>query len=219
MSYQTAWLKAHYPAAFMAAVLSWTWTRPTKVVVFIGGMPPHGLKLVPPAINASGTISRSVPVAILYGLGAIKGAGEGAIEALWRWQSRRAVPRLFDLCQRWLRKLNRRVLEALVLQGPVDELGVNRATLMAQLPEALRLSRAAFPATTPLARTICSGWPPPRKRRRGRRMVLSSKCRPKWRYNQVARQMPPAGCSGNHVQREWDEEGQLRGEGNAGGVP
>ncbi len=143
LSYQTAWLKAHYPAAFMAAVLSSDMDKTDKVVVFVQECRRMGLTLTAPAINGSeyrftvGEIGE-----IRYGLGAIKGAGEGAIEALVQERDQGGPYRdLFDLCQRVdLRKLNRRVLEALVRSGAFDALGPNRATLMAQLPEALQLA-------------------------------------------------------------------------------
>ncbi len=143
VSYQTAWLKAHYPAAFMAAVLSSDMDKTDKVVVFIEECRRMSLKLAPPAINDSEyrfTVSESGE--IRYGLGAIKGVGEGAIEALAQERERAGPYRdLFDLCQRVdLRKLNRRVLEALIRSGAFDALGANRATLMAQLPEALQLA-------------------------------------------------------------------------------
>ena len=143
VSYQTAWLKAHYPAAFMAAVLSSDMDKTDKVVVFIEECRRMGLELVPPAINASAyrfTVGESGE--IRYGLGAIKGAGEGAIEALVQERARGGPYRdLFDLCQRVdLRKLNRRVLESLIRSGAFDVLGANRATLAAQLPEALQLA-------------------------------------------------------------------------------
>ncbi|MBS1222408.1 MAG: polymerase subunit alpha, partial [Proteobacteria bacterium] len=143
VSYQTAWLKAHYPAAFMAAVLSSDMDKTDKVVVFIEECRRMGLKLAPPAINASEyrfTVGETGE--IRYGLGAIKGAGEGAIEALAR-EREQGGPYLdlFDLCQRVdLHKLNRRVLESLIRSGAFDALGANRATLMAQLPEALQLA-------------------------------------------------------------------------------
>ncbi|MCP5159078.1 MAG: DNA polymerase III subunit alpha [Gammaproteobacteria bacterium] len=147
LSYQTAWLKAHFPAAFMAAVLSSDMDKTDKVVVSIEECRRLGLKLAPPAINRSKyrfTVGEAGE--IRYGLGAIKGAGEGAIEALV--QERRfggAYPNVFDLCQRVdLRKLNRRVLESLIRSGAFDELGANRATLAAQLPEALQLAEQHF---------------------------------------------------------------------------
>jgi DNA polymerase-3 subunit alpha len=143
LSYQTTWLKAHYPAAFMAAVLSSDMDKTDKVVVSIEECRRMGLKLAPPAINASEyRFTVGATGEILYGLGAIKGVGEGAIEALVQERRQQGPYRdLFDLCQRVdLRKLNRRVLESLVRSGAFDALGANRATLTAQLPDALHLA-------------------------------------------------------------------------------
>ena len=143
ISYQTAWLKAHYPAAFMAAVLSSDMDKTDKVVVFVEECRRMRLKLLPPAINASEYhFTASADDEIRYGLGAIKGVGEAAIEGLVEERQRGGAYRdLFDLCQRVdLRKLNRRVLEALIRSGAFDALGPNRATLAAQLPEALQLA-------------------------------------------------------------------------------
>ena len=143
VSYQTAWLKAHYPAAFMAAVLSSDMDKTDKVVVFIEECRCMNLNIAPPAINASEyrfTVGGFGE--IRYGLGAIKGVGEGAIEALVQERQQGGSYRdLFDLCQRVdLHKLNRRVLESLIRSGAFDTLGANRATLAAQLPEALQLA-------------------------------------------------------------------------------
>ena len=143
LSYQTAWLKAHYPAAFMAAVLSSDMDKTDKVVVFIEECRCMNLNIAPPAINVSAyRFTVGGRGKILYGLGAIKGVGEGAIEALVRERERGGPYRdLFDLCQRVdLHKLNRRVLESLIHAGAFDTLGANRATLAAQLPEALQLA-------------------------------------------------------------------------------
>jgi DNA polymerase-3 subunit alpha len=143
VSYQTAWLKAHYPAAFMAAVLSSDMDKTDKVVVFIEEARRMDLKLAPPDINRSEhrfTVGPSGE--IRYGLGAIKGVGEAAIEGLVEERQRGGPYRdLFDLCRRVdLRKLNRRVLEALIRSGALDPLGSNRATLAAHLPDALQLA-------------------------------------------------------------------------------
>ena len=143
VSYQTAWLKAHHPAAFMAAVLSSDMDKTDKVVVFIEECRRMGLKLAPPDINQSEyrfTVGDTGE--IRYGLGAIKGAGEAVIEHLVA-ERRRAGPYrdLFDLCQRAdLHKLNRRVLDALIRSGAFDALGPNRATLAKRLPAALQLA-------------------------------------------------------------------------------
>lgn len=143
VSYQTAWLKAHYPAAFMAAALSSDMDKTDKVVILIEECRRMNLTLAPPAINTSEyrfTVGASGE--IRYGLGAIKGVGESAIEALMQERQQGGLFRdLFDLCQRVdLRKLNRRVLDSLIRCGAFDALGSNRATLTAQLPEALRLA-------------------------------------------------------------------------------
>ena len=143
VSYQTLWLKTHYPAAFMAAVLSSDMDKTDKVVVFIEECRRMRLQIAPPVVNVSEyrfTVGEAGE--ILYGLGAIKGVGEGAIEALVNERRQNGAYRdLFDLCQRVdLRKLNRRVLESLIRCGALDDLGANRATLAAQMPEALQLA-------------------------------------------------------------------------------
>ncbi|MCB1794682.1 MAG: DNA polymerase III subunit alpha [Candidatus Competibacteraceae bacterium] len=219
VSYQTAWLKAHYPAAFMAAVLSSDMDKTDKVVVFIEECRCMGLKLAPPAINASDyRFTVGATGEILYGLGAIKGAGEGAIEALLRERERGGPYRdLFDLCQRVdLRKINRRVLEALVRSGAFDALGVNRATLMAQLPEALRLaeqhSRNDAAGQNDMFGLATAEETPTRP---SHGAVLESADQP---VQPGCTTMPPAECSGNHVRREWDEEERLRGEKETLGV-
>jgi len=143
VSYQTAWLKAHYPAAFMAAVLSSDMDKTDKMVVFIEESRRLNLKLAPPDINVSEyRFTVSALDEIRYGLGAIKGVGEAAIEGLVEERQRGGPYRdLFDLCQRVdLRKLNRRVLEALIRSGTLDPFKSSRATLTAQLPEALQLA-------------------------------------------------------------------------------
>ncbi len=143
VSYQTLWLKAHYPAAFMAAVLSADMDNTEKVVTLIDECRSMGLDVLAPAINCSEyRFTVSGEGGILYGIGAIKGVGESAIEAML--EARRAggpYCDLWDLCRRIdLHKANRRVLEALIRAGALDELGPNRATLMAQLPLALKLA-------------------------------------------------------------------------------
>jgi DNA polymerase-3 subunit alpha len=147
VSYQTAWLKAHYPAAFMAAVLSSDMDKTDKVVVFMEEARQMNLMVALPDVNISDyRFTVDEQGRILYGLGAIKGVGENAIENLLE-ERRRGGPfaDLFDLCRRLdLHKVNRRVLESLIRAGACDALGANRATLMGQLPEALRLAEQNF---------------------------------------------------------------------------
>ena len=141
VSYQTAWLKAHYPAGFMAAVLSADMHNTDKVVTLIDECNSMKLDIVPPGVNESSykfTVNDAGQ--IVYGLGAIKGLGEGPIEAILeaRYSGERFKD-LFEFCRRIdLKKINRRSMEALVKAGALDELGPDRATLMASLEEATK---------------------------------------------------------------------------------
>ncbi|TQV64952.1 MAG: DNA polymerase III subunit alpha [Halothiobacillaceae bacterium] len=146
VSVQTAWLKAHYPAAFMAAVLSADMDNTDKVVVLIEECRTMGLKVEPPRVNDSDyrfTIRDDATV--VYGLGAIKGVGQGAIESVLEARAEGGAFRdLHDFVRRVDRgRLNRRVLEAMIRAGALDGLGPNRASLMAALPDALKLAEAA----------------------------------------------------------------------------
>jgi len=141
LSYQTAWLKAHHPAAFMAAVLSSDMDRTDKVVTLIDECARMGLAVEPPDVNASQFMfTVSGARAIRYGLGAIKGVGQAAVESMLAERTARGPFRdLRDLCRRLdLNRVNRRVLEALIRSGALDSLGVNRATCMHQLPAAMQ---------------------------------------------------------------------------------
>jgi DNA polymerase-3 subunit alpha len=140
LSYQTAWLKAHYPAEFMAAVLSSDMDNTDKVVNFIDDASAQGLTLLAPDVNQSGyAFTASDAQTIVYGLGAIKGVGRSAIEAIVdERQQNGPYADLMDLCDRIdLQRVNKRVLEALIYAGAADSLGVNRATLMNALPDVL----------------------------------------------------------------------------------
>ncbi len=143
VSYQTAWLKTHYPAAFMAAVLSADMDNTDKVVTLIDECRDMKLDVAPPDINHSVyAFTVSGANAIRYGMGAIKGVGLAAIEGIIAERAEQGAFRdLFDLCRRIdMRKANRRVLEALIRSGAMDALGDNRASLMASLPAALHLA-------------------------------------------------------------------------------
>jgi DNA polymerase-3 subunit alpha len=142
LSYQTAYLKAHYPAQFMAAVLSADMDHTDKVVTLIKECADLGLAVLPPDVNASRYEFAACGVdSIRYGLGAVRGVGRGAIEALIGERSAGgAFGTLEDLCRRLdLQKVNRRVLEALVRSGSLDGLNANRATLMERLSAAMQL--------------------------------------------------------------------------------
>lgn len=143
VAYQTAWLKAHYPAEFMAAVLSSDMDNTDKVVTLIEECRQMKLAICPPDINISGyrfTVDNAGH--IIYGLGAIKGVGESAIEEIIKERSQSGLfAGLYDLCKRIdLRKVNRRVLEALCRAGAFDVFDVNRAAHLAELPTILKVA-------------------------------------------------------------------------------
>lgn len=143
VAYQTAWLKAHYPAAFMAAVMSSDMDNTDKVVVFIEECREMKLQICPPDINISDfRFTVNDKGQIVYGIGAIKGVGENAIEDLLRERKANGqFAGLYDLCKRVdLRKVNRRVLEALIRAGALDSIDPNRAAHMAELTTALRVA-------------------------------------------------------------------------------
>ncbi|MEJ0040639.1 MAG: DNA polymerase III subunit alpha [Gammaproteobacteria bacterium] len=143
LSYQTAFLKAHYPAAFMAAVMSADMAHTDKVVTLIRDCRDScGLEVKPPDVNVSRfEFTVDDDKTIRYGLGAVRGVGQGVVEAII--EEREAHGRftsIENLCRRLdLSKLNRRVLEALIRSGSLDSLGSNRATMMQRLPAAMQL--------------------------------------------------------------------------------
>ncbi|EME2731543.1 TPA: DNA polymerase III subunit alpha [Proteus mirabilis] len=141
VSYQTLWLKAHYPAEFMAAVMTADMDNTEKVVGLVDECWRMGLKVLPPDIN-SGLYHFHVndEGEIVYGIGAIKGVGEGPIEAIVEARQQGGhFKDIFDLCARTeTKKLNRRVMEKLIMSGAFDKLGPHRAALMSSLEDALK---------------------------------------------------------------------------------
>ncbi len=151
LTYQTGWLKAHYPAAFMAAVMSADLDDTDKVAGLLYECKKRmGLEVLPPDVNASRfEFTVAGERRILYGLGAVRGVGAQAVEALIDERERNGpYANLAQLCQRIdLSRVNRRVLEALIKAGAMDGLGANRATLMAQLGAAVQGGEQAMRAT------------------------------------------------------------------------
>jgi len=146
VAYHTAWLKAYYPAEFMAATMSSEMSDTDKVRVFYEDCRTNALTMLPPDINLSGY--RFEPVSateIRYGLGAIKGSGEAAIGAIVAEREASGPYKgLFDLTRRVdKRYLNRRVLEALVKAGAFDSINDHRASLMASVGAALETADRA----------------------------------------------------------------------------
>ncbi|MGQ9660508.1 MAG: DNA polymerase III subunit alpha [Thermochromatium sp.] len=190
VSYQTLWLKAHYPAAFMAAVLSADMDNTDKVITLIDECRTMGLRVEPPAINRSDDhFTIADDKTIVYGLGAIKGVGESAIEAIL--EARRVggpFRDLWNLCGRIdLQRANRRVLEALIRAGALDELGPNRATLMAHLPLALKAAEQYHATRTAGQVDLFGGLEP----------------------SGLPRPDPQLACE---ILTDWDEEQRLQGE-------
>ena len=141
IAYQTAWLKAHYPAEFMAAVLSSDMDNTDKVVGFVAECERMKLTVVSPNIN-SGFYQFTVDEQgqVIYGLGAIKGVGQAVIEHIVEEREQQGpYTHFYEFCQRLdSQKINRRVLEALIKAGALDVFGVNRATLFASVDCALK---------------------------------------------------------------------------------
>ena len=153
VAYQTAWLKTHYPAEFMAATMSSDMDATDKLVQFIEDARGIGLSVLPPDVNASDYHFVAIPGdgpkthdAIRYGLGAIKGVGRAVCEAIVAARTAGGAFRdLADFCARMdSGKLNKRVFEALIQSGAMDSLGANRATLTAQLPEAVKAAEQSL---------------------------------------------------------------------------
>lgn len=140
VSYQTLWLKTHYPAEFMAAVMSADMDNTDKIVTLVDECERMGLTILPPDLNA-GAYKFTVDEEgrIVYGIGAIKGVGEGHIEAVIEAREKHSkFNDLFDFCAKVdLKRVNKRVLEKLVYAGALDSLGPHRASLMATLPDAI----------------------------------------------------------------------------------
>ncbi len=141
VSYQTLWLKTHYPAAFMAATMSSELQNTEKVVIFVEECRQLGLDVLPPDVNAGEylfTVNQKDQ--IIYGLGAIKGVGEGPVDAIV--EARKNGPPftdLFDFCERIdSKKVNKRAIEALIKAGALDTIGPHREVMLAAMPDAVK---------------------------------------------------------------------------------
>lgn len=141
VSYQTLWMKTHFPAEFMAAVMSADMDNTDKIVTLVDECDRMKLKLLPPDVNA-GQYKFTVDEQgrIIYGIGAIKGVGEGPVAAIIEARERLGnFTDLFDFCYKVdLKKLGKRVIEKLILAGALDRLGPHRAAISASLEDAVR---------------------------------------------------------------------------------
>lgn len=144
VSYQTLWLKTHYPAEFMAAVMTADMDNTDKIVGLVDECLRMGIKVNPPDIN-SGLYHFHVndKGEIVYGIGAIKGVGEGPIEAIVEARNQQGkngfFKNIFELCAKTdIKKLNRRVLEKLTMAGAFDKLGPHRAAILHSINDAIQ---------------------------------------------------------------------------------
>ncbi|MHB1312276.1 MAG: DNA polymerase III subunit alpha [Gemmatimonadaceae bacterium] len=139
LSYQTAYLKAHYPAEFMAALLSACIGDTDSVVKYINEARDLGLEILPPDVNESGYKFTVVgDVRIRFGLGAVRNVGHAAIDSIIGARAAKPIATLYDMCERVdLRTCNKRVFEALTYAGALDGLG-HRAQLAAALDGAMQ---------------------------------------------------------------------------------
>jgi DNA polymerase-3 subunit alpha len=158
VSYQTAWLKTHHPAQFLAAVMSADMQNTDKIVTLVDEVQCMQLSLAAPDVNRSAFRFTVQDNAIVYGLGAVKGVGEGPVAAIIEERVNGAFSTLEDFCQRVdSRKANRRVLDALIRAGAMDGFGVSgesmehvRARLLGTLGDAVQ-------GAEQVARDVASG--------------------------------------------------------------
>jgi DNA polymerase-3 subunit alpha len=151
IAFQTAYLKAHYPAEFMAACLSADMDDTDKVQIFVEDSIANGLAILPPDINFSDY--RFMPVnhkTIRFGLGAVKGTGESAINSIIAVRKKTGhFVDLFDFCNRVDRRIaNRRVMESLIRVGAFDAINANRASLLASVGLAIESAEQASQAVS-----------------------------------------------------------------------
>jgi DNA polymerase-3 subunit alpha len=140
ISYHTAWLKAHYPAEFMAALLSSSIGDTDSVVKFINEARELGIEVLAPDVNESGYKFTVVgDKRIRFGLGAIRNVGKAAIDSMLTARAEKPFTSVFDVCERVdLRLCNKRVFEALIYSGALDGLGGHRAQYAAAIDSAIQ---------------------------------------------------------------------------------
>jgi DNA polymerase-3 subunit alpha len=145
IAFQTAYLKAHYPAEFMAANLSSEIGSTEKIVKLIDDCRKAGIEVLPPDVNESATDFSVVEGRIRFGLCAIKNVGESAIETVIRSRTEKGnFENLFDFCRRVdLRLVNKKCLESLVQAGAFDSMSTNRSQFMENLERAASFGQAS----------------------------------------------------------------------------
>lgn len=144
IAYQTAYLKAHYPVEFMAALLNSFLNNSDQVVKLINECREKSIEILPPDINASNKDFTVVGKSIRFGLAAVKNVGEAAVETiLISREEKGPYQSIYDLCKRVdTQKVNRRVLEQLVKCGAFDSIHPSRAAVLSSLDDALERAQA-----------------------------------------------------------------------------
>ena len=138
IAYQTAWLKAHYPVEFLAALLTCDMDNTDKVVKDINDCREQGIEVLPPDVNASGLSFTVVGNSMRFGLGAIKGVGAGAVEAIIEARKDGPFDSIFNFCERIdMRRCNKKALEALIKCGAFDSCNAPRAAMVEGLEAAM----------------------------------------------------------------------------------
>lgn len=147
VSYQTLWLKAHYPSEFMASTMTSDIDYTDKIVILVNESIQMGIKIIPPNINLSKyEFYVNNKKNIVYGLGAIKGIGISSMFHLVKEREKNGFfSDLFDLCVRTdPNKITRRVLEKLIMSGSCDCLNKNRSYLLSLMEDAIKASKEHF---------------------------------------------------------------------------
>jgi DNA polymerase-3 subunit alpha len=149
ISYQTAFLKTYYSVEFMAALMSTEMRNQDEVVKYIASARERGIEILPPSVNESErdftvVLGEDGKRRILFGLGAIKGLGDAAIDAIREAREEGVFRSIYGFCERVdLKRVNRKVLETLVKSGAFDSFGQSRAQLLAVVDRALEAGQAA----------------------------------------------------------------------------
>jgi DNA polymerase-3 subunit alpha len=145
IAYQTAYLKAHYPSQFMAALLSCDMNNTDKIVLYINECREHEIEVLPPDINESNSDFAVIAERIRFGLAAVKNVGDAALDSvIEERQAGGFYKSLADFCARIdSRRVNRRVIESLIKAGAFDSLGAKRSQFFAILDVAMEQAQAA----------------------------------------------------------------------------
>ena len=140
---ETAWLKRYHPVPFMAAILNSVYGNPAKIAAYIQYCRSRGIAILPPDVNRSQwkfTVAKAPDgqLGILFGLGAVKTVGQGAVDAIIRERKNGAYRDIFDFCRRIdTSECNKRVVESLIKAGAFDGMGGNRPQLLAVFESAM----------------------------------------------------------------------------------